>query len=82
MSVRAKFKVDSYETSLASGYQTENEEVRSIKMSAVYGDGAPENKEFFKWTPFGQIQLGTLNKKAWEQFELGKEYYVDFTLAE
>ncbi len=75
MSVRAKFVLNSYETSMQQG-----EELRTLKLSAVY-DGSPENKEFFKWTPSGQISLGILNKKAWEQFELGKEYYVDFTSA-
>ena len=75
MSVRAKFVLNSYETSMQQG-----EELRTLKLSAVY-DGSPENKEFFKWTPSGQISLGILNKKAWEQFELGKENYVDFTSA-
>jgi hypothetical protein len=73
--VRAKFRVSSYETFLDRG-----EELRSIKFNVVV-DGSPENKEFFKWTPSGQIQLGTLNRKAWEQFPLGSEMYVDFTPA-
>ncbi len=37
-----------------------------------------ENKKFFRYTPSGQISIGTLNPAAWQQFELGKEYYVDF----
>lgn len=75
MSVRAKFKLDSYETSLQGV-----EECRSLKLSAVYS-GSEENKEFFKFTPYGRIELGTVNKGAWEKFELGKEYFVDFTPA-
>ncbi len=71
--VRAKFKVNKYETSL-----DRNEELRTIHMSAVY-DGSPENKEFFKYTPNGTIQIGVLNRKAWEEFPLGREVYVDFT---
>jgi hypothetical protein len=71
--VRAKFKVSSYETFLNSG-----EELRTIKLNVVT-DGSPENKQFFRWTPSGQITLGTLNQKAWEQFPLGAEMYVDFT---
>ncbi len=71
--VRAKFKVQSYETSLQ-----QNEELRTIKLTAVY-DGSPENKEFFKYTPNGSINIGVLNQKAWEQFPLGREMYVDFT---
>lgn len=70
--VRAKFKVQSYETSLDRG-----EELRTIKLTAVY-DGSPENKAFFRWTPNGSIQIGVLNPSAWQQFQLGGEYYVDF----
>lgn len=73
--VRAKFRVSSYETFLDHG-----EELRRIKFNVVV-DGSPENKEFFKWTPSGQIEFGTLNRKAWEQFPLGAEMYVDFTEA-
>ena len=71
--VRAKFKVQSYETSLDRG-----EELRTIKLTAVY-DGSPENKEFFRWTPNGSINIGVLNRAAWEQFPLGRELYVDFS---
>jgi hypothetical protein len=83
--VRAKFVCNSYETQLASSRnekgESVKEELRTINLSAVY-DGSPENKEFFRWTPNGQIKIGVLNQKAWAQFELGKEYYVDFTPAE
>ena len=44
-------------------------------------DGSAENKDFFKWTPAGQIVFSTINAKAAEQFEQGKEYYVDFSPA-
>jgi len=70
--VRAKFVCNSYETSLQQGA-----ELRTVKLSAVY-DGSPENKQFFKWTPNGQITMGVLNQAAWESFTLGKEFYVDF----
>ena len=42
----------------------------------------PENKEFFKYTPSGQISLSILNPAASEYFEVDKSYYVDFTVAE
>lgn len=82
--VRAKFKVNSYESQLNNQRdergEMATEELRTVKMSAVY-DGSPENKEFFRWTPSGQISLGVLNKRAWDQLQLGEEYYVDFTPA-
>ena len=73
MSVRAKFKVVSI---------TEQEGgAKSVKLTPVAG-GSPENAEFFKWTPYGSIEIGTLNEKASEQFKPGLQFYVDFTLTE
>jgi hypothetical protein len=40
-----------------------------------------ENARFTKATPWGEIRLGIDNPAALEQFEAGKEYYVDFTPA-
>lgn len=50
-------------------------------------DSSPENKEFFKYTPGGRINLYTLNEKATEFFlkttdAIGKaEFYVIFRKA-
>lgn len=72
--VRAKFRVNSFETRL-----DRNEEVRTIKLSAVTGNAgdSEENKKYFKYTPWGEISLGTLNKNAWQQLPLGAEVYVE-----
>lgn len=95
--VRAKFVCNNYETSLQrciketpredgkprnwnNTEDVEQIECRTVKFTAV-ADGSAENKEFFRWTPSGQINIGTLNPAAWKQFELGREYYVDFTPA-
>ena len=74
--VRAKFRVVKYETQLDS--YGSKAELRTIHLSAVT-DGSPENKEFFKWTPSGRIEIGVLNEVAWKEFPLGREVYVDFT---
>jgi len=76
MSVRAKFIVDSV-TITGKG----EDRGYSIVMRPVVGT-SEENKSFYKWTPGGSLQLSTINLKAGEQFEPGKEYYLDFTLAE
>ena len=78
MSVRAKFKVDTIERTLYG-----SEELATIKLSPVYknNDSNSENSQFWKWTPCGSIQLGTINEAVAKQFELGKEVYVDFTPA-
>lgn len=65
------------------GYRYEQVEKRSIKFAPVYSDKpGTENKEFWDYTPSGSIQLGTVNPAAWQMFELGGEYYVDFTPAD
>jgi len=77
--VRAKFKFTSYNTSLQG-----DKELRTLNFNPVYGNGDPnhENTKFFAYTPSGTVQLGTVSPEAWSQFELGKEYYLDFTVAE
>jgi len=52
-----------------------------IKLSPVM-NGSDENKEFYKNSPSGSIELGTVNEDAAAQFEVGQEYYVDFTPAQ
>lgn len=71
MSVRAKFRVIS-KNPMGGGSQ--------IRLAPVVGDNE-ENKKFYDATPWGFIELGTVNKKAAEAFEIDKEYYVDFTEA-
>lgn len=72
-SVRAKFKVASV-----------TEQEGGLKTATLHPvtTGSPENEQFFKWTPSGQIQLGTINPKAAEKFVPGKQFYVDFVEAE
>jgi len=41
-------------------------------------DGSEENKEFFKWTPGGKLELAVLKN---QYFVPGREYYVDITPA-
>lgn len=72
MTVRAKFVVNEIDRNKYG-----QEETQVIRMSPVMS-GSDENKEFFKWTPSGRIELSTVNPEAGKVFELGKEYYVDF----
>ncbi len=50
---------------------------RTIHMSAVTS-GSHENEAWSKFTPGGQIQMHISNPDAFNQFEQGKEYYVEF----
>lgn len=67
--VRAKFRVQSI-TAIEEGYTVHMEPVTT---------GSPENEEFFKYTPYGSIKMGTINSEAVKQFHPGQEVYVDFT---
>jgi len=71
MTVRAKF-VCNVKTQTMDGY--------TVKFTPVTS-GSEENDQYFKWTPFGSLEMGTLNPEAAEQFTPGMEYYVDFTPA-
>ena len=88
--VRAKFTVSSVEKTMGSAPAPDEEgnylpvPVFNIKMNPVYGDGDPEheNTKFFNATPGGNIELYCVNENAAEIFEVGQEYYVNFTPAE
>jgi hypothetical protein len=45
-------------------------------------NGSEENKKFFKYTPYGDIKIGTINQDAAAEIVIGAQYYVDFTKAE
>lgn len=44
--------------------------------------GSPENDEFFKWTPGGQIELHVVSHETLNLFGIDDEFYVDFTPAD
>jgi hypothetical protein len=80
---RAKFQVNRVETTLSTQYGNGvpvHSELKTIKMTPVCS-GSEENKQFFKWTPSGTLELGVLNPAVAEQFKLGMEFYIDFTPA-
>lgn len=70
--VRCKFKCVE-KTENTSGFRVTLEPVTC---------GSPENEYFFKWTPYGKMEFGTLNEVAASQFTPGKEYYIDISPAE
>lgn len=72
MTVRAKFKVTDFVRS-TSGY--------SVTLYPVV-TGSAENEQLYRYTPAGHILLTTINEEAARQFEVGKQFYVDFASAE
>lgn len=78
MSIRAKFKVNSI--TRQAGWNG-NKEVHTVKLSPVTG-GSEENQKFYAATPGGSIDLSVVNEEVGRQFDIGTEFYVDFTPAE
>ena len=70
--MRAKFHVNSV---THDGYG------RSVKMQAVH-DGSPENNQFAKATPSGNLEMYISNPDAMDFLTPNKSYYLDFTPAE
>jgi hypothetical protein len=86
MSVRAKFRCNYIEEHKAGVWNQEtqtsvNVPVKTIHFSPVF-TGSEENKQFWAATPAGDLRLMSANEAASAQFEVGKEYYLDFTPAE
>lgn len=69
--MRAKFQVTSI---------THMENGAELKLLPVT-HGSPENEEFFKWTPGGEIKLGLLRAEQVEGISPGQQFYVDLTPA-
>lgn len=74
MSVRAKFKCVSM--NVFEG------ECREYSFSAVYGADGTANGDWSKWTPNGSLKMMINNPECFDKFEVGKEYFLDFTVAE
>jgi hypothetical protein len=78
MSTRAKLKlVQVIDSAWAKGGPVQ----KTLKFSAVYDTSIPEDQRFQKATPSGSCELQIDNPEALKQFEIGADYYVDFTPA-
>lgn len=77
--VRAKVQV--YDINDADGSKGPG---KTISCSAVIRSADPEdeNNKFFNSTPTLSLTMYCVNPEAAAQFEMGKEYYIDFTPAE
>lgn len=76
MSVRAKFKCQS-KVMHGEG----NQQYAALSFNASYGEGK-DNKDWSRWTPSGSLTMSITNPSAFDWFEVGKEYYLDFSEAE
>lgn len=76
ISVRGKFYVATLTKRGHPGYTDNGTEV---VFEAVCNDETPENARFHRYTPQGQITMHVDNPDAEAVFEIGKEFYVDFS---
>ena len=73
--VRCKMKVVERKNQM---WNLADKPVTTVVLSAVSGE---ENKTWAKYTPSGKIELLIDNPDAYDQFELGRTYFVDFSKA-
>ena len=93
--VRAKFVLFAEEKTIQNRYERKDDGsydynkpipkvMKTLKLQPVSYDSKnlnSENSKFWEASPMGSLSLGVINEEAWKNFELGKEYYVDFTPA-
>lgn len=77
MTIRAKFRVISVTRS--AGWNGVKE-MHTVKLQPVAG-GSEENSRFYGSTPSGSIDIGMVLESVGKQFDIGQEFYVDFTPA-
>ncbi len=76
---RAKFSVLSV-TRSANYHRGSTGDLFTVKLNPVC-DGSEENRAFYDATPAGSIELSVINPVTAAPFEIGREFYVDFTPA-
>lgn len=54
--------------------------VRTYEFQAMYDADVPEDQRYAKYTPSGSLKITVDNPNV--TFELGQQYYLDFTPAE
>lgn len=72
VNMRCKFRLESLEKA---------EDGTSKAVWVPVTTGSLDNQNFFKFTPYGRIEIGTINEAVTESLDVGCEYYVDFTRA-
>ncbi len=74
--MRAKLKIESIER-----YEgCENLVFRAVCANEYGEDGADENNTFARFTPAADLSMSITNPDLMGKYEVGQEFYVDFTL--
>jgi hypothetical protein len=77
--MRAKMRVNAVQK---YGDTQETLVLNCVSRSDGYpSDGSDENNTFAKFSPSGSLSLTVMNPALLGKFEVGEEYYLDFTKA-
>lgn len=85
--VRAKFMLQEITesgygyTSAQGEYVTSKNAGKRLVFAPQYDTTIPEDQRFAQATPSGRFEMTVDNPQALAQFEIGRQYYVDFTPA-
>jgi hypothetical protein len=77
--MRAKMRVTTIEPYGYDGFTLTFSAVR--KSEAYPLDGSDENNTYARWTPSAELRIDITNPNLKGKFEVGQEFYLDFTLA-
>lgn len=77
MSVSAKFKCISVIPTTGGDGTVESKQVSLVPVYS--SDPTSPNYSWSKWTPSGSMSLTITNPTAFDQFEIGKEFLLEFT---
>jgi hypothetical protein len=80
MTVRAKFVCSS--VTFHGDPRTNPNAQRTYKFTPQYDMSIPEDRRFQKATPWGEFTQTIDNPAVFDQFEVGKAYYLDLTAVE
>lgn len=70
--MRCKFRLDSIEK--------KEDGTAALTMTAVT-NGSINDNLYFTMTPYGRLEIGTVNKKVVDKMKIGTEYYIDISEA-
>lgn len=82
MKVRLRFRCNhkGEQMGYTPGNSAKMQKVGQVKLApTTVGDDDPdakEIKEFYNYTPAGQIEFATINQAALAEFEVGQDYYI------
>lgn len=79
--MRAKLRLHHVTPSPNPDYPVETLHFHAVAASKYPEDGSDENNTYAKFTPSAMLQITVTNPALIGTFQIGTEYYVDFTPA-